>query len=1179
MVFGKGIPVVSVLIWNQGQSKLYRIGDMMEEITIQADVDHLTQVYTGKLVGIELGPAQVRADKPGYMSYDNIPTDGYENPICAMVPNIDATHEVVKILIQTEDGSYIPLMMEEIDSIRLADNEWITSVKEALESYLDSADLSGINEISLDNDQNTIDISIFDKDILNLGFVDFLATVEGLVSATARINNQTYVMTIGSEETYDTFRQGLLDSIPTQSGETVKGDLTMANGDGTSLVYTLKVTYFNQADEFNKITDYLDGYSAEDATVVKSADKTYTVTTHVASGDLLFDLIGAVVGIENLTNVKLTIGQETTESTDAATLREFLNARIPFSSDAAQAVVTVEVTAGELTETYSVTYASDYIADPEAIIGTKRYATLAEAVAAAVSGETIELQKDLTVNNTSSYASSDPNYPVIGLNPGVSFNGGNHTITADAGTWVANPSASYGSNHIIGISEGNSTISNVTLIGHAGMKSGVVVNGAAVVTLDGVTVQNCGNCGVQVAGATVTVNNLNTSGNAWGAMNVDKNSSGSMPNVTFNSGTMAEQVEIYTEITDQNVVTAPSLTKFQGFGTSLKGFVYYTSDPSLFEVEAHINSDKWCETLNDALTNAVSGDTITLQKNLTLNNVSATAVNQPVVVIPNGVTFDGADHTITADVDTWIGSNANHIVGASNTTATIKNLNVVGHANTKSGIVCFGQTGNVTLENVDVKNCGNCGVQVAGATVSATGLTTSGNAWGGVNADMGSDGSTPALTIGDGCTFAENAEVYTEITDQDVITAADMTKYQGYGETLKGFIYYTTDVSRLGTITAGNVVYETLNDAADSETPVEVTLTQNLTENLTVPVGGNLTIDGAGKTISGAVVCTAAGSGNSSLTLKNLTVDGSNGEVAYGIRSQNQTDNDQMELTLNLENVNVQGFSRKAIYGTNIKTLNITGGKIADCATGQMDDPNTQGDYAIDLNLVAVQGVTVVIDGVTFSGDLGDKAAIKITQRGGASDQGASDIPKNVGEASIESVVIQNCDFSGSTTEVDFRIGTDNKTPDGDGLNTTGAFAVTLTGNTEMVVQSAYLEDEPTLTVPAGRSASKTDSTDIALDMTTEETLDSIMAAIPGASEESDNVYTITTSDTIDMSFVDQIIALDGFASMTVSDGDASYSYTTGTDASYFKSQIQTLLPTSNESETVNLTITVNFSA
>lgn len=593
--------------------------------------------------------------------------------------------------------------------------------------------------------------------------------------------------------------------------------------------------------------------------------------------------------------------------------------------------------------------------------------------------------------------------------------------------------------------------------------------------------------------------------------------------------------------------------------------------------EVIINDTARYHTLAEGLAAATSGDTVTLQKHVTVSNNQVNATpNSPVITIPDGVIFDGNNKVITADDASWVGTNANHIIGVSNVTATIKNLTVTGNTKTKSGIVCFGQNGNVTLENVVAQNCGNCGVQVAGAHVTATNLQTTGNAWGGVNVDKGSDGSIPSFTVGDHCTFAEKAEVYTEITDQVVVTAPGMEKVQGFGETLKGFIYYTTDMSRLGTITGEGTVYETLADAAAADGEVAVTLSENLTENVSIPAGKSMTIDGAGKTIHGKISCVANGSGETNLTLKNLTLDGTGTGTTYGIISQNQTDNGQMECNLVLENVKITGFASKAIYGTNIKTLTITGGTIADCATGTMDDPNTKGDYAVDLNLIAVQGTVVTIDGVTFSGDLGDKAAIKITQRGGASDAGASDIPKNVGEAHVEKVTIQNCDFSASTTEVDYRIGTDNKTG-GDSLNTTGAYAAELINNGEIVVQSAYLVDEPKLTVPAGRDAAKTSGTDIAIVLTPEEQLDAIMASIEGATETSNNVYEVTTDTSVNLSFIDQIVAIPGFNNMQVSNGTDTLTYTNDGILETFKSQVAAWMPTTNESPEVTLTFTVNF--
>ena len=867
-----------------------------------------------------------------------------------------------------------------------------------------------------------------------------------------------------------------------------------------SIVYQLNVSYFNQAEEFTKVDNYLDTYAGEDATVVKSSDKNYNVTTHVdEAADLqLVGIFDTISQIKNLTKVKVTVGEESTEGIDVASLKEFLNSKLHYEVTWPAANVIIEITAGEEVASYTLVVTSDY-----------DQLDTAGAIINAVFAENID-NDQLSITNQSG--------------DGLSWT---ETVLKVVPSLLTDT------------------------IGFGDMLKSIPFLSKVVFTLNPVA----GEQKLVEIAAPIDAGKLATlkefmSANLPADDTVEK---------------MTSTVMFY--YTNVNGVDAHFNT-LSSFVTSS-----WIADP-----EATIGTARY-HTVAEALAAAKAEDTVKLEKDITVSNNQVNATpNNPVIVIPTGITFDGADHTITADNETWVGTNANHILGASNAVSTIKNLTVIGNEKTKSGIVCFGSAANVTLENVTAQNCGNCGVQVAGATVVANGLHTSGNAWGGVNVDKGSDGSKPSFTVGTGCTFAENAEVYTEITDQDVVTAPELTKIQGFGATLKGFIYYTSDRSRLGTIVNDDetVVYETMNDAASAEGSVSVKLTENISGINTIPAGKTITIDGQGATVAGQFKLQAEGTGTSKVTLKNMTLAGADSGTTYGIISQNQTDNNQMDCELTLENVNMNGYASKAIYGTNIKLLNITGGTFNNCAIGAMDDPNTKGDYAIDLNLVAVKDVVVNIDGATFTGDLGDKAAIKITQRGGASDAAAGDIPKNVGEASVEKVTIQNCDFSGSTTEVDFRIGTDNKTG-GDSLNTTGHYAVELVGNTEMVVQSAYQVNEPKLTVPQGRTASKTADTDIAIDLTTEEKMDNIMIDIPGATETSNNVYSISADSTLDLSFIDEIVAIEGYTGMTVANGALNANHTAGEPVDTLKSTIQGWLPDANSDPSITLTITVSF--
>ena len=129
-----------------------------------------------------------------------------------------------------------------------------------------------------------------------------------------------------------------------------------------SIVYQLNVSYFNQVEEFTKVDKYLDTYSGEDATVVKSSDKNYNVTTHVdEAADLqLVGIFDTISQIKNLTKVKVTVGEESTEGIDVASLKEFLNSKLHYEVTWPAANVVIEITAGEEVASYTLVVTSDY---------------------------------------------------------------------------------------------------------------------------------------------------------------------------------------------------------------------------------------------------------------------------------------------------------------------------------------------------------------------------------------------------------------------------------------------------------------------------------------------------------------------------------------------------------------------------------------------------------------------------------------------------------------------------------------------------------------------------------------------------------------------------------------------------------------------------------------------------
>lgn len=460
MFFGKGIPIISAsLSDSEGNRKLYHIGDIISGIKLRGQDTE----WSGALVGIELQPIKIMGDDSFYSSYDNVPTDGYENPTCAMVPNIDHSHDIYQIVIRTEDDVYVPIRLEEITAISLSgggEDSWVDITKEAFLEYLNSlADVPAVVSINV-SDSGEIDViinDVLDPDEINL--VSQLISMEGMSKVTFTSGDTSATLIVGSTETYDPFRQALIDVLPVQNNEIMKGELVMSDATGTSLVYTLKVTYYNEGEVVAKIGD------------------------------------------------------------------------APYSS-------------------------------------------LQNAFAAVQAGETVLLMKDITVDNAE--VASVATNGIFNIPAGVTFDGQDHVITANAETWVGETAQ----NHVFTATSGNATIKNVTIEGHAKAKSGVCAYGAGTnVTIERVTCNNFGNVGFQIAGAIVSMTEVATSGNAWGGINVDKaQTTGVMPSLTFNSGTLVEDVELYTELVDDSVITAPSMSVYIGYGEKLKGFKFYTTD-------------------------------------------------------------------------------------------------------------------------------------------------------------------------------------------------------------------------------------------------------------------------------------------------------------------------------------------------------------------------------------------------------------------------------------------------------------------------------------------------------------------------------------------------------------------------------------------------------------------------
>ena len=282
-------------------------------------------------------------------------------------------------------------------------------------------------------------------------------------------------------------------------------------------------------------------------------------------------------------------------------------------------------------------------------------------------------------------------------------------------------------------------------------------------------------------------------------------------------------------------------------------------------------------------------------------------------------------------------------------------------------------------------------------------------------------------------------------------------------------------------IAVGDQIYSNMTEAiAAVEDGGTVTLMKDVEDVVSIPAGKNITIEGtAGVTLKGGIQIDGAGTTPATVMVKNLQIDGSKGSNnGFGIISQNEAAENQYDLTLILDTVAFSNFVSKVIYLTNAKKLVMNYCSILNGSTGPMDDPNTVGDYAIDLNLIAVKDAEITINGCVFSGTNGANATIKVAQRGGPSDQGAPGMTPGV-TASIANFTMTGCTFDDGDTNVDINIGTANNSDGKAAENTSGNFAATIGPNTSMVViRARYLDSNevpngPTLTVPMGQKATK----------------------------------------------------------------------------------------------------------
>lgn len=269
------------------------------------------------------------------------------------------------------------------------------------------------------------------------------------------------------------------------------------------------------------------------------------------------------------------------------------------------------------------------------------------------------------------------------------------------------------------------------------------------------------------------------------------------------------------------------------------------------------------------------------------------AVSQKITV-DYEVTIDGDNKTITA-ADGWNGTQSGnkHLLGIEGENAngvTIRNI-TFDSSSKAYGIQSYCVTG-TTLENVTTKGSLGAGLTVNGSTVTATGLHTSGNAWGGVNVDKGSNVTEDTeFTFDANSTFGESSEetpraaVYSDGGNVTVNAPEGWASTTVEGVTVWAKLFeggFGTEASpyEIADYTQWSNIFAVATQNLCFKLTADITLTSTesmLSQFVGTLDGGNYTVTLPDSSASSTQWCAFAE--EASGTIKNLVIAHQNGEV------------------------------------------------------------------------------------------------------------------------------------------------------------------------------------------------------------------------------------------------------------------------------------------------------------
>ena len=344
---------------------------------------------------------------------------------------------------------------------------------------------------------------------------------------------------------------------------------------------------------------------------------------------------------------------------------------------------------------------------------------------------------------------------------------GNIDINISDGAVVTNTATAEGEQTKPAIVVSDKNMGNETM-GYNDLAITVTVDGAAIngdvvkvsnLTSDSVT-SDGGNTSLTISNATVTGNVMNQS--KTGLTIRDTNITGNVSNTSEGSTAILGDSTVSGKIDDSSDAGAT-------------GTIFNEKDQN-DESEIVAINETTAVTYTDlaaAISAANDGDTIRLVKNVELSGAGKNN-NEGALTITKSIVLDGNNKKITATSDTFTpaaGASESSVASMFNVEGgaqvTFKNLTIDSNNEAKHGINIYTSQGTegktkVTVENVTIQNGLGYAIVCNSSDLEVVNVTTSGNAWGGINIDNRASGKYSTFTMEDGTIGETNNAVYIE---------------------------------------------------------------------------------------------------------------------------------------------------------------------------------------------------------------------------------------------------------------------------------------------------------------------------------------------------------------------------------------------------------------------------------